>query len=138
MAQVCYRCEKAPRVSEWHCQECHDFLTSPGKTADGSLRQMVIFSVGIVALIGLLGFCASQGSEPEPQPISSTSSGYEAAAEDLGIDAGEYERSARSSGLQASEALAAELVICRETGDCPAGMSQREARDYICRRTGDC
>lgn len=102
----------------------------------------VLIGVGVVALLGVMGQCSkadwSTSASSGPAASKTHSPGYERAADDLGMDANKYERSARSHGLEASEALAADLIICRETGDCPAGMTQREARTYICRRTGDC
>ncbi|WP_225212569.1 hypothetical protein, partial [Brevundimonas guildfordensis] len=149
MTEVCYRCEKAPRVNQWHCQACRDFLAGPPNSSGSgagmsSNAGCLIFGAIIIVLFVVIGRCSdadwstSTSSSPSASSTRSSGSGYERATDDLGIDADRYERSARSHGLEASEALAADLVICRETGDCPAGMTQREARSYICRRTGDC
>lgn len=112
-----------------------------------------IYAIGALAILGglmLLGYFASEKSisgyprgNTNPPPTSATttyysSGSYNDAADELGIDARSYERSADAHGVSPTEALAADLIICREIGECPTGMSQKEARDYICRRTGDC
>lgn len=63
--------------------------------------------------------------------------GYDSSTIGLGGDGAAYSAEAGIYGANPSEALAAELIICRETGDCPAGVSQSNARQIICDRTGD-
>ena len=75
-------------------------------------------------------------------PISPTepqlASGYTAMALSAGVDPIAYARSARAQGITPEDALAAELVICRTIGDCPAGMTQDSAQRTLCERVGSC
>lgn len=150
----CVRCKRRPAESDAvFCASCSSPLAVPqnhsreavaGTPSQNANTGCLIFGAVIIGLFFVIGQCSdadwstSASSSPSASSTRSSGSGYERATDDLGIDADRYERSARSHGLEASEALAADLVICRETGDCPAGMTQREARSYICRRTGDC
>ena len=87
----------------------------------------------------LIAYLVSQSlAQSDGSRRATHSQSYRDAYGELGMDAAAFEREVRTQGLEPSEALSVSLVVCRETGDCPAGVSQREAREFICRRTGDC
>jgi hypothetical protein len=71
-----------------------------------------------------------------PMPPVSPSTSYETAAEEVGLNAEAYARSARSHGLEPAEALSADLIVCAVNADCPGGVTQSVARASICQRTG--
>lgn len=81
---------------------------------------------------------ANAYSDSEPIIEPTASNGFESTASNAGVAPDQYRADAEALGVDPSEMLAAELVVCREIGDCPPGMTQESARQTICDRTGDC
>jgi len=92
-----------------------------------------------IVLVALVAMCVNGASKEnrEARPTSSYTAPERNPSTDWAPPSG-YEESTRESGITPSEAMAADLIICRETGQCPAGLTQTQARDIICRRVGDC
>lgn len=152
--KLCLGCRVEPRIDDSHCAACRDLPVSRSIPVDLTQterrqKKMATWALSIFGGLVLLAYLASlgggqpKGPSAPNEPLASTvlqspRDAFRAAADELGIDAVEYERSAEAYGVDASEALATELVVCREIGDCPVGVTQDEAREFVCRRAGNC
>ena len=110
----------------------------PGVQVGGWGCMAVLAIVAVLVIWEVVNQDEIAAPPAAPSTTSTSGAGYEGAARGLGIDGDAYAASARAAGMQPGEALAADLIICRETGDCPAGITKGEARATICRRTGNC
>jgi len=92
--------------------------------------------VGIIALLFVLGSLFGGRDHDGYTPDAAReaydqrgSTSPERVLRDAGVDSDAYMREATELGVDPSEAVAADIIICSETGDCPRGMTQSEARE---------
>ena len=83
-------------------------------------------------------FYSEEHSDAAPVLSVEARPGYNAAARSAGVDPETYAEDASKLEVKPNEMLAAELIVCREIGDCPTGMTRESARKTICDRTADC
>lgn len=152
--KLCLGCRVEPRIDDSHCAACRELPVSRSTSLDLTpterrQKKLATWAISVFGGLILLAYLASlgggqpQGRTAPNEPLASTvsqspSDSFRAAADELGIDAVDYERSAEAYGVDASEALATELVVCREIGECPAGVTRDEAREFVCRTAGNC
>ncbi len=95
--------------------------------------------VGMIVVLLVLGSLFGGGSDSGRAPTGDqhnaridrdppVGTNSERVLRDAGVDADAYMLEARELGLSPSEAVAAGVILCSETGDCPRGMTQSEAQ----------